>query len=84
MKRNFKSILKYFIFILITAFVTTVIFKLSKKIDQHDNSDFIQAKRAIVNKQLDSNQIPKIDWHDWEFINLEKLRTGKIIFILFF
>jgi len=63
--------------------VTSVIFKLSKKVDYQRDNDYIQSKMAVTNKQLYSIQTPKIDWHDWEFINEEKLRTGKIMFILF-
>lgn len=84
MKRNFKSILKYFAFVLATALVTTVIFKLLKKVDQRDNNDFIWTDTAAANnKRLHSNiQTADVDWHDWEFINMEKLRTGKITFTL--
>ncbi|VVC40291.1 Nucleotide-diphospho-sugar transferases,Glycosyltransferase 2-like,Ricin B, lectin [Cinara cedri] len=80
MKRNLKSILKYFIFILTTVFLTIVIFKLFKQFDQHNNNnnnnDDVQLEKVFARKQLYSNQTNKIDWHDWEFINLEKQRTG--------
>lgn len=80
MKRNLKSILKYFVFILITVLVTTVVFKLSKKLDQNTNNA-LKLATAISSKQLYLDKIPKIDWHDKQFNNLEKLRTGKIILI---
>lgn len=77
MKRNFKSLLKYLIFILITAFITTVIFKLSKL----RNNGVIILKTNIADKQLYyARNTSKIDWHDWEFIRMEKLRTGKTIY----
>lgn len=80
MKRNFKSLLKYLIYILITVLLTTVVFKLSKQYDQYDqyNDDAVQKKSPIANKQIYLNQISEIDWHDWEFINVEKQRTGTL------
>lgn len=84
MKRNLKSIFKYLFFILITAFVTTVIFKLTIQLSQHENNDTKQlVAAAIVNKKINSNNIPTIDWHDRHLISMEKLRTGKIYFNLF-
>lgn len=83
MKRNLKSILKYLIFILITIFLTIIVFKLLKQLNQHNSNDDIHLETFIASKQLYSNQTAKIDWHDWEFINMEKLRTGKIIFCIF-
>lgn len=82
MKRNIKSILKYLIFILITALVTTVIFKLSKQLDKNASKNLnFQLESAIADKQINSNPFPKIDWHDWETIYKEKLRTGNSIII---
>lgn len=77
MKRNLKSILKYFVCILITALVTTVIFKLSKQLYRIDDDGIVQWETNHADKQY-SNQFSKIDWHDWEFINVEKQRTGNI------
>lgn len=80
MKRNLKSILKYLIFVVITAFVTTVIFKLSTQFNRYENDETIHGKMDNANKQLyaNKNHDNKIDWHDWEFINLEKQQTGNI------
>jgi len=80
MKRNLKSILKYLIFVVITALVTTVIFKLSTQFNRHENNENIHGRMDNTNKQLHANKNHdnKIDWHDWEFINLEKQRTGNI------
>jgi len=81
MKRNLKSILKYLIFVVITALVTTVIFKLSTQFNQYENNKTIHGKMDIANKQLlyaNKNHNNKIDWHDWEFTNIEKQRTGNI------
>lgn len=78
MKRNLKSILKYLIFIVITAFVTTVIFKLSTQFNQYENDNITYGKTDIDYKQLyvNENHNNKVDWHDWEFINKEKQRIG--------
>jgi hypothetical protein len=85
MKRNLKSILKYLFFILITAFVTIVIFKLTIRINQHENNDTKQLMTAVIlNEKLNSNNIPMIDWHDRDLINVEKLRTGNIYYNLFY
>lgn len=78
MKRNLKSILKYLIFILTTIFLTIVVFKLLKQFNRYNSND-IHLEKVIARKQLYSNRTTKVDWHDWEFINLEKQRTGKII-----
>lgn len=82
MKRNFKSIVKYLVLILITALATTVFFKLSKLFDNNDGSNML-LEMAVASKQSYSNQTLKIDWHDWELISMEKLRTGKIILIIY-
>lgn len=82
MKRNFKSILKYLIYILITALVTTVVFKLSKKLDKNASKNIYVQLEPVADKQINSNPFPIIDWHDWEFINKEKLRTGNTIIII--
>lgn len=85
MKRNLKSILKYLFFILITAIVTIVIFKLTIQLNQHDNNDTKQLMAAVIaNEKLNSNNILMIDWHDRELINIEKLRTGNIYYNLFY
>jgi len=78
MKRNLKSILKYLIFIVITAIVTTVIFKLSTQFNRYENNETKYGKTDIDSKQLyaNKNHNNKIDWHDWEFINIEKQQTG--------
>lgn len=77
MKRNLKSILKYFIFILITVILTTILFKLFKQFNQYDeNGVQLEVINNIANNQLRSNKALKVDWHDWELINMEKLRTG--------
>lgn len=79
MKRNLKSMLKYLFFILITALVTTIIFKLTIQLNQHENNDTKQSMAAaIVSRNINSNNIAMIDWHDWDLISMEKLRTGKI------
>jgi len=80
MKRNLKSLLKYLIFVVITALVTIVIFKLSTRFNRYENNETIHSKTNIANKQLyaNKNHDNKIDWHDWEFINIEKQRTGNI------
>lgn len=83
MKRNLKSILKYFIFILVTVLVTIVVFKLSKHLDQNFDNELQLMATGIIQKQLYSNETDKIDWHDWQLINKEKLQTGKIVFYIF-
>jgi len=62
----------------ITALVTTVIFKLSTQFNRYENDKTIHRKTDFDNKQLYANKNPnnKIDWHDWEFTNIEKQRTG--------
>lgn len=59
-----------------------MVFKLSKRYDQY-NDDAVQ-KSPIANKQLYLNKISEIDWHDWEFINVEKQRTGILTFVYTF
>lgn len=81
MKRNLKSILKYFILIIITVLVTSVIFKLFKRNYQNENHDIVQWETNHVDKHYYLSKFSKIDWHDWKFIHLEKQRTGKIVFI---
>lgn len=78
MKRNIKSILKYLIFVVITALVTTVIFKLSTQFNRYENDETIHRKTDFDNKQLHANKNHnnKIDWHDWKLTNIEKQRTG--------
>ncbi|KAF0772537.1 N-acetylgalactosaminyltransferase 6-like [Aphis craccivora] len=78
MKRNLKSILKYLLFIVITALVTTIIFKLSTQFNRDGNNKSMRGKMDIANKQLyiNNNYDNKIDWHDWEFANREKQRIG--------
>jgi len=80
MKRNLKSILKYLLFIVITALVTTVIFKLSTQFNRYENNKSMHGKTNIADKQLytNKNHNNKIDWHDWEFTNREKQRIGNI------
>jgi len=80
MKRNLKSILKYLLFIVITALVTTIIFKLSTQFNRDGNNKSMRGKMDIANKQLyiNNNYDNKIDWHDWEFANREKQRIGNI------
>lgn len=80
MKRNFKSLAKYLILISITALVTTVFFKLSKLFDNNNDDANVRSEMAVASKLLYSNRTTlKIDWHDWEFISMEKLRSGKFI-----
>lgn len=63
--------------------MTTILFKLLKQFDQYnDNGVQLVAANIISKKQLQSNQAPKIDWHDWELIKLEKFRTGKTALFL--
>ncbi|CAH1724070.1 unnamed protein product [Aphis gossypii] len=78
MKRNLKSILKYLLFIVITALVTTIIFKLSTQFNRYGNNKSMREKMDIADKQLyiNDNYDNKIDWHDWEFANREKQRIG--------
>lgn len=78
MKRNLKSILKYLLFIVITALVTTIIFKLSTQFNRDGNNKSMRGKMDIADKQLyiNNNYDNKIDWHDWEFANREKQRIG--------
>lgn len=77
MKRNLKSILKYFILVVITAFVTIVIFKFSSLFNRYENNETVHTE---VDKQFyrNANNYNQIDWHDLEFINIEKQRTGNI------
>lgn len=60
-----------------------MVFKLSKRYDQNDqyNDDAVQKKSPIANKQVYLNKLSEIDWHDWEFINVEKQRTGILTFV---
>lgn len=60
-----------------------MVFKLSKRYDQYDqyNDDAVQKKSPIANKQVYLNKHSEIDWHDWEFINVEKQRTGILTFV---
>lgn len=75
MKRNYIYILKCLIVLLFTVILTIVILKFKRNDDRYyDNNDHDVIQSDTV--------IHKIDWHDWEFINKEKLQTGKIIFTL--
>lgn len=62
---------------MITALVTTVIFKLSTQFHRYENDETIHQKTDF-DKQLyaNGNHNNKIDWHDWELTNIEKQRTG--------
>jgi len=62
----------------ITALVTTVIFKLSTQFNRYENDETIHRKTDFDNKQLHANKNHnnKIDWHDWKLTNIEKQRTG--------
>lgn len=82
MKRNFKSVVKLFLYIFTTILVTVSVFKFFNWTNKSLSSDTILTSALADNKSQIEFIPNKIDWHDWHKIHLEKLRTGIIRFYL--
>ncbi|XP_050521586.1 N-acetylgalactosaminyltransferase 6-like isoform X2 [Daktulosphaira vitifoliae] len=76
MKRNFKSLMKLFLFLFPTILVLVSVFKFFKWTNE-SLSPYTTLTSALADNKSQIEFLPiKIDWHDWHQIHLEKLRTG--------
>ncbi|KAG1687667.1 putative polypeptide N-acetylgalactosaminyltransferase 10 [Nymphon striatum] len=79
MKRNTRKILKYSIILLITLYGGIMLFRLGQKGESWSQKDVVDLQNPKVqdkNKIDVSNENEMVDWHNYEFIEAEKKRTG--------
>ncbi|VEN60004.1 unnamed protein product [Callosobruchus maculatus] len=79
MKRNTKSLLKFFLLSAVTVLITVLIFRIFKSanyIEQAHLVGIIHGAEPEESRHVDHIDNEKIDWHDYERIKRDALRKG--------
>uniref|UniRef100_V5GSH4 Polypeptide N-acetylgalactosaminyltransferase-like 6 n=1 Tax=Anoplophora glabripennis TaxID=217634 RepID=V5GSH4_ANOGL len=81
MKRNIKTVLKFFLLSAVTVVFTVLLFRIFKSKQYPQNELFIKNRISGLEPIAPQNEFElvdneKIDWHDYEKIKTDSLRTG--------
>nr|CAI5852419.1 unnamed protein product [Callosobruchus analis] len=79
MKRNTKSLLKFFLLSAVTVLITVLIFRIFKSVNYIEQAHLvglIHGAEPEESRNVEHVDNEKIDWHDYERIKRDALRKG--------